>query len=389
MGNDVKTENRLPISSPERFKNIYLALAFVCLILVLSISIYVIKNQAYRDLISYIENTSEQITDAICYTDVDAISINGNVDVKLSAFDYLDTKIRDTYDALGVLSITIFNADSVVEYSSNKKLINTTSNNELLAKALSRATIQSVYISKADIIDLYGEKRAGIDVLNVYVPVKDANGKSIGAFLILSGAGNLKTFYEHQLISSITTLVLAILSISFVSLLIIIQQTNKLKSAYKLLEAYAHTDGLTGLYNRSFYEEELDRLAVSRRYPIGIIIIDLDGLKNINDTYGHSAGDKIICKAADILKITFRGDDLITRTGGDEFTILLPNTTYDSLQIAMERVKLNVGKANETADGYEVKLSMGSAIAETKEKLLGSVKLADNRMYEDKALRKR
>ena len=389
MENDLKLKNSLPISSPERFKNTYLALAFVCLILILSISIYVIKNQANSDLISYVENTSEQITDAICYTDVDAISINGDVNVKLREFDYLDTKIRDTYDALGVLSITIFNREGVVEYSSNKRLIDTVSNNEFLAKALSKATIQSLYKKDTEIVDLYGEKRSGIDVLNVYVPVKDANGKAIGAFLILSGAGNLKTFYEHQLVSSITTLVLAILSISFVSLIIIIQQTNKLKSAYKLLETYAHTDGLTGLYNRSFYEEELDLLAISRRYPIGIIIIDLDGLKYINDTFGHTAGDKIICKAADILKVTFRGDDLITRTGGDEFTILLPNTTYDNLQIAMERVKQNVDKANEIADGYEVKLSMGSAIAETKEKLLGSVKLADNRMYEDKALRKR
>lgn len=378
----------LTTTSHKRFKYTYLALAFVCLGLVLSISIFVIKNQAYSDLISYIENTSEQIADAICYTEVDAISINGDIAVNKNEFDYLDTKIRDTYDALGVLSVTIFNTERIVVYSSNKKLINTTSNSELLLKTLNDATIKSVYINKTDLVDLYGEKRTSIDVLNVYIPVKDTNGKSVGAFLILSGAGSLKSFYEHQLLQSITILVLAILSISFVSLIIIIKQTNKLRSAYELLEGYANTDGLTGLYNRSFYEATLEKLALSRRYPVGIIIIDLDGLKYVNDTFGHAAGDKIICKAADILKISFRGDDLINRTGGDEFTILLPNTTYDSLQIAMERVKLNVDKANEIADGYEVKLSMGSAIAETKEKLLGSIKLADNRMYEDKALRK-
>lgn len=169
---------------------------------------------------------------------------------------------------------------------------------------------------------------------------------------------------------------------------VFMRDITKRKKYEEQLEHLSTHDVLTGLYNRTFYEAELDRLATSRRYPVSIIVIDLDGLKNTNDTYGHAAGDKIICKAANILTNAFRAEDLVARTGGDEFAVLLPETGADSVNISIERIQRCLEEANRVDDGFEVNFSVGVAIAETKEKLLGAVKIADSRMYQNKAERK-
>jgi len=169
---------------------------------------------------------------------------------------------------------------------------------------------------------------------------------------------------------------------------VFIRDITRRKMYEEQLEHLSTHDVLTGLYNRTFYEAELDRLAAGRRYPISIIIIDLDGLKNTNDSYGHAAGDTMICKAASILKHAFRADDLVARTGGDEFTILLPETGVEALQSAVERIEHNLNETYKIEDGFHVKFSLGTAIAATKENLFEAVKTADMKMYQNKATRK-
>ena len=85
-------------------------------------------------------------------------------------------------------------------------------------------------------------------------------------------------------------------------------------------------DKLTDLYNRAYFEEELKRLNHKRNLPVSIIIGDVNNLKIINDTFGHQHGDLLLCKIAGVLKSCFRKSDVISRWGGDEFSIILPNT---------------------------------------------------------------
>jgi len=106
------------------------------------------------------------------------------------------------------------------------------------------------------------------------------------------------------------------------------------------------TDPLTGLYNRRLIEPAMEQLAATaRRYhrPLSLILIDLDNLKTINDTRGHSAGDEALRHLANALRATVRAADLAGRWGGDEFIVILPETDAQGARRMMERLQEQAG----------------------------------------------
>ncbi len=125
----------------------------------------------------------------------------------------------------------------------------------------------------------------------------------------------------------------------------------------------ASTDPLTGLANRRAFFDTLEiEVARSRRYarPLALLMIDVDGLRAVNDTRGHPAGDKLLAALAAILREGVREVDLPARYGGDEFAVLLPETTLDGAAIAAERLRVAVAGAS-FDDGLALTLSLGVA----------------------------
>jgi diguanylate cyclase (GGDEF)-like protein/PAS domain S-box-containing protein len=148
-------------------------------------------------------------------------------------------------------------------------------------------------------------------------------------------------------------------------------------------------DALTGLYNRAFFELELQRLDHSRQFPVSVIMMDLDGLKRVNDHDGHQAGDALLKQVGKILAGMFRVEDMVARVGGDEFIVLLPVADQATVEHAVERIGRMVAEANQSGKGPMVALSIGAATATEPGSLLECVRVADERMYRDKLDRKR
>jgi len=156
--------------------------------------------------------------------------------------------------------------------------------------------------------------------------------------------------------------------------------TQRKQMEDKLWKISTH-DAMTGLYNRLYFQEELERFQNSRLYPISIVMADVDGLKAINDSQGHSSGDALICKAANIFRESFRSEDIIARIGGDEFSVLLPRTTQAEADEIVERLRERIKNQPDRL----LNLSIGSASSDSNQSLMEVMRLADERMYKEKS----
>ena len=144
-------------------------------------------------------------------------------------------------------------------------------------------------------------------------------------------------------------------------------------------------DALTGLYNRTFFEEEMKRASDGRHDPIGIIVCDLDALKLVNDTIGHNVGDSLLVATAEVIKNNFRKCDIISRIGGDEFAILIPNTSEDAMEEIINRLRGSFNNYNLLNPQLPINISIGYSVGGVVDMATNDLfKEADNRMYRDK-----
>ncbi|MBI3391688.1 MAG: sensor domain-containing diguanylate cyclase [Nitrospirae bacterium] len=156
------------------------------------------------------------------------------------------------------------------------------------------------------------------------------------------------------------------------------------------LERLAITDGLTGVYNHRYLYTRLDEeFARAARYqsPLSLIMVDLDDFKRVNDTFGHRRGDEVLKDVAATIRRAVRRSDIVTRYGGEEFVILLPQTPLSGSFQEAERIREAVGRRRFRGLGHPITISLGLAAYPENQPRRGDdlLKLADQAMYQAKA----
>jgi len=156
------------------------------------------------------------------------------------------------------------------------------------------------------------------------------------------------------------------------------------KKAESYLEFLGKNDTLTKLNNRSFYIDELSRIDRKGPFPLSALVVDVNGLKQANDQFGHAAGDDLLRRAGEVLNKAVQRPNVSARVGGDEFVVLMPGADESASEAMaaaiLEFVRLN----NQFYGGRILSFAVGGATSRPGDRAEDVVKRADHRMFEDK-----
>ncbi len=164
----------------------------------------------------------------------------------------------------------------------------------------------------------------------------------------------------------------------------------RIKQYHDKLKDLIVKDGLTQLYTHTYFATSLERMMYScKRYnsELGIVLLDIDDFKQVNDTYGHVAGDNVLRLLAEILQKSIRKSDIAARYGGEEFAILVPHTNLEDTKMTAERLRAEVEKAviKDKKTDITVTISLGlTMLKQEDEEITDIVIRTDDALYESK-----
>jgi diguanylate cyclase (GGDEF)-like protein/PAS domain S-box-containing protein len=176
---------------------------------------------------------------------------------------------------------------------------------------------------------------------------------------------------------------------------LVFRDVTQKREQRKKIEYLSYHDQLTGLYNRGFFEEELNRLDTERNYPISILMVDVNGLKLANDVFGHYYGDQLLKTLAGVFNNVCRADDIIARWGGDEFVMLLPKTSkkdaeaiarrikdeFSSMQVKAIKGSISIGISTKTEKNQDINETLATA-----EEIMYSVKTLERESFSEEEI---
>jgi diguanylate cyclase (GGDEF)-like protein len=166
--------------------------------------------------------------------------------------------------------------------------------------------------------------------------------------------------------------------------LVSISDITARKRAENYLRYLGTHDVMTGLYNRAFLVEELERIEKEGPYPVSILIADLNDLKRVNDLNGHDEGDSLLRRTAEVFKAAFTDNETVARMGGDEFAALITGVDEVEAGQVLVRIRKLLSLNNTYYQGPDLHISLGIATGKPGQPLIEIQRLADDRMYAEK-----
>jgi diguanylate cyclase (GGDEF)-like protein len=286
----------------------------------------------------------------------------------LAAFDQRMRKRLE--QPIGVLKVQIFSLDEKVVYSTEPLSIGRVEGpNPRLKKALLG---YSNSMLEKDLPGHRGESSGEIDMVETYFPIRDGEGSILGSFGISTDVTKYRRASQTLLTFTVLCLLLAMLFVFGCAYFLVRKGDRRLRIMQDKLERLASTDYVTGTFNRRhLFARSREEFAKVLRgwekgasdYSLGVIMIDLDHLKAINDQFGFVIGDGVLCETVNRIRGALRNYDIIGRFGGEEFLILLPETTSKNTRAVAERMRVAIRDREYLVGGRTLRMTASLGIA--------------------------
>lgn len=298
--------------------------------------------------------------------------MQGTFNPGLDLFRDFDLRMRNQLNSLEIAAIEIFSTEAEILYSTDFAKIGSKLSDHNLLQAALQGLPRSQSAKLTGLADPAGVQHPDLEVVATYLPLRDKDQSIIGAFKI---SQDLSRTQRNRLSLALKASFLTALILAAVFILLF-QLPARFAIAYDHLQdelvKRSSFDNLTGLLNRSFLyrrmEEEFSRIKTKNRdqehvQSIGCLMVDIDYFKSFNDRYGHELGDAIIRMVAKRIELSLRDYDLAGRYGGEEFVVILPNSTFEDARIVAERIWSSIRTAPFVQNGEQYKLSVSIGLA--------------------------
>ena len=375
--------------------NLLTILAFISAIAIIALTGFGMHSIYSRQVINMAEQEAILITKMLIDHDRDSLFSRRGIDklhlqVDPLEVSWLNQSFSEFLAPLDIVKIKIFSPDTRVIYSTDNAIIGEmVPQNKRLLRALA-GEYDSHLETKEELRDLKDETAFNVDVVEIYIPII-VGGEILGVFELYLDVTKFRKEIRRGTLQSLYLLASILLVVYLIAYSVARIGMNQVVEAEENLRNQAMIDALTGIFNRgelmSRAEEEMAR--ITRHGPDGgngelsLIMLDIDHFKQVNDVYGHQAGDAVLRQMPDRIKQGLRLYDILGRYGGEEFLILLPNADLSNASVVAERIRCSIADKPFTFKELSLAITVSLGISSFKPgiNLTESIGLADQALY--------
>lgn len=393
---DLMLQSRMD-RDPNRLLHLLVGVGVISMLLILSLTGYGIYRDATEDIVLAAQDDAERIATAMVGEHNKLLFRSGEKNIALDQAEIalFNQQIRKFLHPFGIVKIKVFNIDRVIIYCTDSELIGkTVTGNPRLENAL-QGKVDSHLETKGQMIDLVEEQLLDVDVVETYLPVLNSAGEVAGSLELYLDVTRYRDEKRGRVTTSVFILGTILLLVFIFSYVIVYLGVGQLKRLLYRLQQLAVTDPLTGTFNRgavlSRAEEELTRMKrrkdLSSRISLGVIMIDLDHFKKVNDTYGHQIGDEVLQEMTKRVNVCLREYDVLGRYGGEEFLVIIPEGDFKNSMVVAERIRFELTEAPFDCGGHKLPITASFGVTccnDTAEGINSALRRADGALYEAK-----